>query len=452
MTIVIIFGGGKTAYMVGFQNKPQQQITKSQKAIIFGSWLGWSLDGYDLVLMLFIISSISQLFFPSKDLTLSLLAIFATYTVTLIMRPVGGALFGSFGDKHGRKKAMIITISGFSTATFLTGLLPTWQTVGILAPVLLILLRFAQGLFAGGEWASGAVITMETASKSMRGFLSGFVQSGYTFGFLIASIVFQIMLSAYPGNSFISEGGWRIMFYTGIIPGLVALLIRFKMNESELWLEKVRQKKTERSPLRKVIAGKEARKRFLLALIVMTGLMYAYYTTMGFMPTFLQKYLNIETHEAATIMIAATISSLTGTVFAGFISQYIGRMRTLTLFASAAIILAIPTLNGLHDSTTLTERMFFTAILVFVASTAFGPIPAFLSERFPTAIRNSASGFVYNGGLIIGSWSPLIAIHLLSQAQQQFIPYALAINIMIGSIIILIGSRLNPDTRDTDLD
>jgi MHS family proline/betaine transporter-like MFS transporter len=102
-------------------HKPQQQITKSQKTIIFGSWLGWSLDGYDLVSMLFI----RQLFFPSKDPTLSLLAIFATYTVTLVMRPVGAALFGSFGDKHGRKKAMIITISGFSTATFLTGLLPT---------------------------------------------------------------------------------------------------------------------------------------------------------------------------------------------------------------------------------------------------------------------------------------------------------------------------------------
>ncbi|MGB6527774.1 MAG: MFS transporter [Candidatus Nitrosopolaris sp.] len=446
--------------MVGFQNKPQQQITKSQKMIICGSWLGWSLDGYDLVLMLFIISSISQLFFPSKDPTLSLLAIFATYTVTLVMRPVGGALFGSFGDKHGRKNAMIITVSGFSTATFLTGLLPTWQSVGILAPILLILLRFAQGLFAGGEWASGAVITMETASKSMRGFLSGFVQSGYTFGFLIASIVFQMMLSAYPGNSFISGGGWRIIFYTGIIPGLIALFVGFKMNESELWLKKVGQKKTEGSPLRKgmgsplrkIIGGKEARKRFLLALIVMTGLMYAYYTTMGFMPTFLQKYLNIETHEAATIMIAASISSLIGTVFAGFISQRIGRMTTLTLFASAAIILAIPTLNGLHDSTTITQRMFFTALLVFVASTAFGPIPAFLSERFPTAIRNSASGFVYNGGLIIGSWSPLIAIQLLSLAHPQFIPYALAINIIIGSIIILIGSRLNPDTRDADLD
>jgi MFS transporter, MHS family, proline/betaine transporter len=440
-------------------HKLQQQITKSQKTIIFGSWLGWSLDGYDLVLMLFIISSITQLFFPSKDPTLSLLAIFATYTVTLAMRPVGGALFGSFGDKHGRKKAMIITISGFSTGTFLTGLLPTWQTVGILAPILLILLRFAQGLFAGGEWASGAVITMETAPKSMRGFLSGFVKSGYTFGFLIASIVFQIMLSAYPGNSFVSEGGWRIMFYTGIIPGLIAIFVGFKMNESKLWLKRLEQKNTDGSlrkgkgsPLREIVGGKEARKRFLLALIVMTGLMYAYYTTMGFMPTFLQKYLNIAKHEAATIMIAATISSLIGTIFAGFISQYIGRMTTLTLFALAAIILAIPILNGLHDSTTLTQRMFFTALLVFVASTAFGPMPAFLSERFPTTIRNSASGFAYNGGLIIGSWSPLVAIQLLSQAHSQFIPYALAINIMIGSIIVFIGSRLNPDTRDTDLD
>jgi MHS family proline/betaine transporter-like MFS transporter len=118
-------------------------------------------------------------------------------------------------------------------------------------------------------------------------------------------------------------------------------------------------------------------------------------------------------------MIATTLSSLIGTVFAGFISQYIGRMTTLTLFALAAIILAIPTLNGLHDSTSITQRM-FRALLVFIASTAFGPIPAFLSERFPTSIRNSASGFVYN--------------------------------IMIGSIIILIGSRLNPDARDIDLD
>src|SRR6476660_4471361 len=185
--------------MVGLSSKlgiSGQALSKQQKAIAFGSWFGWALDGYDLVLMLFGISSLNQLFFVSNYPTLSLLATFATYIVALIMRPIGGAIFGNFGDKHGRKKAMIITIMGFSTVTFLTGLLPTWQMAGIIAPILLIILRFAQGLFAGGEWASGSVITMETAPKKMRGLLSGFVQSGYSFGFVIASLVYGFMLVA----------------------------------------------------------------------------------------------------------------------------------------------------------------------------------------------------------------------------------------------------------------
>lgn len=425
------------------------RLTKQQKAVVFGSWLGWSLDGYDLVLMLLVIPSVSQLFFPSEDPTFSLLATFATYIVTLIMRPVGGALFGSFGDRHGRKKAMIITIMGFSIATFATGLLPTWQTVGILAPALLVLLRLAQGLFAGGEWASGAVITMETAPKPARGLLSGFVQSGFTLGFLLASITYQFASVAYAGDTFI-EMGWRVMFFTGIIPGLVALFVRFKMNESEIWLEKLRQKKIEKAPLRRVMLGREERKRFFLSLMIMTGLMYAYYTSIGFMPTFLQQYVNLERPEVATIMIAATVSSLIGHVFTGFISQYIGRRKAVAIFAAAAIVLAVPTLLGLYNATDISERIFYTAVLIFVATTGFGPIPAFLSERFPTEVRNSACGFVYNGGLIAGSWAPLIAVNLLSYAGS-FIPFALALNIIAGSIIILVGAKLNPETRDTDL-
>ena len=126
-------------------------LTKSQKAIVIGSFLGWSLDGYDIVLMLLVIPSVSQLFFPSADPIFSLLAAFASYTATLIMRPLGAAIFGIYGDKFGRKKSMIITILGFSIATFVTGLLPTYTMVGIFAPALLILIRMIQGIFAGGE-------------------------------------------------------------------------------------------------------------------------------------------------------------------------------------------------------------------------------------------------------------------------------------------------------------
>ena len=424
-------------------------LTNQQKSIVFGSWLGWSLDGYDLVLMLLVIPLISTLFFPAEDPTFSLLATFAAYIITLIMRPFGGAFFGNFGDKHGRKKAMIITIMGFSAATFATGLLPTWQMVGFFAPILLIGLRFMQGFFAGGEWGSGAVITMETAPKEKRGILSGFLQSGFNFGFVIASVVFFGAVSIFPEEEFV-EIGWRVMFFTGIIPGLVALFVRFRMNESEVWLAKQKQKKTEKSPLKKLLSSKDGRRRFFFSLILMTGLMYAYYTSIGFYPTFLQNYVEIEKSEVSMLMIVGTSTSLVGQIFTGYLSQKIGRKKTIAVFALGAIALAIPTFFGLYNADSVFERISYTIILIMVATTGFGPIPAFLSERFPTEVRNSASGFIYNGGLIFGSWAPLIAVTMLSK-WTELIPILLGINVIIGSVIILIGAKINPETRDVDI-
>lgn len=435
--------------MSGAGSNSKTGLSSQQKSVLLGSFLGWSLDGYDLVLMLLVIPLISHLFFPASNLTLSLLATFAAYIVTLILRPVGGAFFGNFGDKIGRKKTMLITIIGFSAATFSTGLLPTWEMVGVLAPVLLVALRFTQGFFAGGEWGSGAVITMETAPKSSRGLLSGILQSGYNFGFMMASIVYYFVFAALPENQFI-EIGWRIMFFTGIIPGLIALFVRFKMKESEVWLEKYHEKKIERAPLRKVFSDKEQRKRFFLALIITTGLMYAYYSTMGFYPTFLQDYVNVTKSEVPTLMIVATITSFFGQMFAGYASQIIGRMKTLILFAMASVILAIPVIYGLYHAVSFYERSLYTVILIFVATSGFGPMPAFLSERFSTEVRNSASGFVYNGGLLFGAWAPLIVVSILPQVGY-LIPILLGINVMVGSIIILVGAKSNPETRDLDI-
>lgn len=424
-------------------------LTRQQKSVVFGSWLGWSLDGYDLVLMLLVIPLISKLFFPLADPNFALLATFAAYIVTLIMRPFGGAFFGNFGDKHGRKKAMMITIMGFSAATFATGLLPTWQMVGFLAPIFLIMLRFMQGFFAGGEWGSGAVITMETVPKQRRGLLSGFLQSGFNFGFVLAAVVFNFAINAFPGEEF-AEIGWRVMFFTGIIPGLIALFVRFRMNESLVWQKKVEQKRIVKSPFKKLFQDKNLRKRFFFSLVIMTGLMYAYYATMGFFPTFLQNYIEIDKAEVGLLMIVGTTTSLFGQIFTGYLSQFWGRLKTISIFAIAAIVLAVPTFYGLYHAATAFERIVYTIILIMAATTGFGPIPAFLSERFPTEIRNSASGFVYNGGLILGSWAPLLAVSLLANAGD-LLPYLLGFNLVIGSIIIIIGTKINPETRDIEL-
>ena len=240
------------------------------------------------------------------------------------------------------------------------------------------------------------------------------------------------------------------MFFTGIVPGLVALFVRFRMNESEVWLAKQKQRKTEKSPLKKLLSSSEGRKRFIFSLILMTGLMYAYYTSIGFYPTFLQNYVEIGKSEVSMLMIVGTSTSLIGQIFTGYLSQKIGRKKTIAIFALGAIALAIPAFYGLYNADSTYERISYTIILIIVATTGFGPIPAFLSERFSTEVRNSASGFIYNGGLIFGSWAPLIAVTMLSK-WTELIPILLGINVIIGSIIILIGVKINPETRDVDI-
>jgi len=422
-------------------------LTISQKKIAIGSFLGWSLDGYDIVLMLLVVPSISQLFFPSTDPVFSILATFASYTVTLIMRPLGSVIFGIYGDKFGRKKSMIITILGFSIATFAVGLLPTYALVGVMAPILLIMVRLIQGIFAGGEWGSGAVLTIESIPKQKRGLLSGFLQSGFSFGFLLAAISFQIITVLFPGHLF-EEFGWRILFFTGIIPGFVALFVRISMTESPLWIKKIEEDGLEKTPLRSIIFGIH-KKEFLLCAAIMTGLVYMYHGSISILPTYLEQFGNFQKEQIALVMICATASSWVGMIFVGWLSQKFGRKKSILVFVFVSILVSIPLATILLNN--VYGFILYVVVFAFVISTASGPIPAYFSERFPTQIRNSAAGFSYNAGLIFGSWSPLIALYLISSVPTQMIPVALGINIIIGSIIVIIPTLLSRETRDVDL-
>ena len=422
-------------------------LTTQQKKIAIGSFLGWSLDGYDIVLMLLVIPSISQLFFPSSNPAFSIIATFASYTVTLIMRPLGSVIFGIYGDKFGRKKSMMITILGFSIATFAVGLLPTYAKFGVIAPVLLILVRLVQGIFAGGEWGSGAVLTIESVQKQKRGLLSGFLQSGFSFGFLLAAIAFQIITILYQGQAF-EEIGWRILFFTGIIPGIVALFVRFSMDESPLWVKENTNKNLERTPLRKIVLGVH-KKEFILCAAIMTGLVYMYHGSISIMPTFLQQFVALDKGEIAKIMIYATTSSWLGMIFTGILSQKIGRKKAILIFCSTSILISIPLAMLILQRNTMMPMV--VILYAFVISTASGPIPAFFSERFPTILRNSAAGFSYNAGLIFGSWSPLIAVYLMTSVPKDLAYVALGLNIIIGAIIVIIPTILSRETKEIEL-
>ena len=363
------------------------------------------------------------------------------------MRPIGSIIFGIYGDKFGRKKSMIITILGFSVATFAVGLLPTYALVGVLAPILLIMVRLIQGIFAGGEWGSGAVLTIESVPKQKRGLVSGFLQSGFSFGFLLAAVSFQITTIAFPGQMF-EEIGWRILFFTGIIPGFVALFVRISMEESPLWIRKNKEGGLEKTPLRSIVFGIH-RKEFLLCATIMTGLVYMYHGSISILPTYLGQFGNFQKEQVALIMIYATASSWVGIILTGWLSQKIGRKKSMLIFVFVSMLISIPLASAILENAY--GLILYVIIFAFVVSTASGPIPAYFSERFPTQIRNSAAGFSYNAGLIFGSWSPLIALYLMSIISKQMIPVALGINIIIGAIILIIPTLLSRETKEIDL-
>jgi MFS family permease len=174
-----------------------------------------------------------------------------------------------------------------------------------------------------------------------------------------------------------------------------------------------------------------------------------YHGSISILPTYLQEFGTFERFDIANIMILATVFSWIGMIFTGWLSQKIGRKKAILYFVIASIIVAIPTAFGILSGGFFI--VLFVVIYAFVISTASGPIPAFFSERFPTEIRNSAAGFSYNGGLIFGSWSPLIALSLMSLMPSDMVPLALGLNIIIGAIIVIIPTILSPETKDYDL-
>lgn len=198
---------------------------------VIGAYISWVMDGYDLGAVVITSSILGQLFYPKQ---LALLAATLPIIFTIISRPLGGFLFGYIGDKLGRRASMLITVLGYSLSIGLTAFLPTYLQIGILASILLSVLRILQGIFIGGDVAGSFTISMESVVKR-RGILSGLMQAGVLVGFVIVDSLFTYLASIY-GKAFFTTY-WRIIFGIGMIPALLAVLIRFKMSEPEMWLK-----------------------------------------------------------------------------------------------------------------------------------------------------------------------------------------------------------------------
>ncbi|MFK9090770.1 MFS transporter [Bacillus salipaludis] len=427
-----------------------QKIVSRKQMItaITASIVGWAFDLFDLFILLFVAPTIGKLFFPATDPMLQLAATYASFAVTLLMRPVGSALFGSYADRYGRKRAMMIAVVGVGVATALFGTLPTFGKIGIAATVLFIILRLIQGVFVGGVVASTHTIGTETVSPKYRGLMSGLIGGGGAgLGALMASIVFLAVSSIFPGSEF-EVWGWRVMFFTGIISSIFGLFIFRSLEESPAWVNAQKEKsngnKPQKTPIRTLFSRQYSFVLFVNLLLTIGG-GTAYYLTAGYLPTFLKVVNGTSPNIVSVTLIITSIAMILSTAFGGYISDVIGRKKTF-LISGITCLIALPLLfKQLGQATDGTSIIVYASIIVFIAQITYAPTLIFLNERFPTAVRSTGTGISWNLGFAIGGTMPTF-VSLASKTPQS-IPQVLGYFFIGVFILYLIGSLIIPETK-----
>jgi MFS transporter, MHS family, proline/betaine transporter len=430
-------------------NTAQAQVTQRQVLTAgFASIVAWSFDLFDLFILLFVASTIGPLFFPSDVPTISLAATYASFAVTLLMRPLGSAIFGNYADRHGRKRAMIVAVTGVGVVTALMGAVPTIYQIGILAPIVFLALRVVQGIFVGGVVASTHTIGTETVPERWRGLMSGAIGGGGAgLGALFASLAYFVISSIFPGEAF-AEWGWRFMFFTGIIGAVLSLFVFRTVQESPIWAAQERQQEeVETSPLRRLLFSRRYAPIFFMNLLIVAGGGTCYYLTSGFLPTFLDIINGVEAGSRGRILVVSNLAVLVAAPLFGHLSQVFGRKRIFLLLGITNLIL-IPFIYlqmGSLTADSIGMIYLYASALAFLGNAAYAPILVFLNERFPTAIRASGTGLNWNVGFAIGGILPTF-VNLASPTVED-IPSRVVIFLGAALLIYLVGAFVNPETR-----
>jgi len=344
---------------------------RGHRAAVIASFLGWTLDAFDFFLVVFSLTAIAKEFHKT-DAELAL-----TITVTLAFRPVGAFIFGLMADRYGRKLPLMIDLVFFSIVEVLTGFAPNYATFFIL--------RALFGIGMGGEWGVGASLAMEKAPKGRRGVLSGLLQEGYATGYLLAAVCYFFVFPRW---------GWRPMFFIGGVPALLAVFVRFRVEESEVWQ---RTKHKDWSSLGRGISSHW--KLFLYLTLLMAGMNFVSHGTQDMYPTFLQRDWGFSPQKRAALTAFSMIGAIIGGVTFGYLSDRIGRRRSIVI----ALVLAILMIPLWAFSPSLTGLVIGAFAMQFMVQGAWGVIPAHITELSPDSVRGFLPGFAYQCGVLIAS-------------------------------------------------
>ncbi len=410
------------------------------KKVAIASLIGTSLELYDFYIYGTAAALVfGQLFFPSFDPLAGTLAAFATFGVAFISRPLGGIIFGHFGDKVGRKTMLVITLVLMGVCTFLVGLLPGYAAIGIAAPLLLVLLRFIQGIGLGGEWGGAVLLAAEHAPARRRGFYASFPQLGPTVGVVLSTGIF-LLLAGLLSEEQLLAWGWRVPFLLSIVVVAVGLYIRLRIAETPAFRRIVETHTESGNPILDVI--RTHTKNLILAAGACSFLFSLFYITITFMVSYGTEQLGLSLPTVLyAVVVAALFLGLGVPVFA-HLSDRIGRRKLCAASAVFVGLWSFP-LFWLVDTGNWVLITLALAVGQFGSAAAYGPLAAFFSELFSARLRYSGTSLSYNlGGILGGALAPLIATQLLASTGTTWaISVYLAVMAAVSFVCILLLSE-----------
>lgn len=422
------------------QNSISTQGNVSQKKVILAGTVGNAIEWFDWTIYATFAVFFAKQFFPSDDPTASLLATFAIFAVGFFMRPLGGIVLGIFSDRYGRKAALAATIIMMAGGSLMIGLSPTYESIGIFAPIILVLARLLQGLSLGGEFASAATYLSEMAPKNKRGFYSSFMFFSSAIGILMASGLAWALTSSLTETQ-MSEYGWRIPFILGAIGGLVGMWIRKSVPDSEM----THKKESVKNPLAVLIKRHPKETLRIVGISILTT--FAFYIFVVYVPTYAIKVLGAEPQTAfAANTVGLIIFMLCQPVF-GWLSDKIGLKPQLIVFAVGYLVFFYPIIkwmDGTFASILLVELF---GLVLYALYTAIGP--AVMSEQFPTEVRAVGIGAPYNLMVaLLGGTTPYVLTWLQSIGKQDYFYFM----VLVGALLTLITFIKMPETAGKGLE
>ena len=389
-------------------DRPDGQSFGDRVRAVAGAGIGNILEWYDFTVYAYLAAIIGGKFFDSTDQNTAILATFAVFGVGFVARPVGGLLIGLMGDRYGRKPALMLTIMLIAGSTFLIGILPTYASIGVAAPVLLVLARLAQGLSAGGEWGGAASFLVEWAPATRRAQYGTLHPCAVCAGLLLGSGVTGA-LTTILGADVMADWGWRIPFLLGALIGPLGLLIRRRIHETPVF------RQARQGGATAPAQGFSMLRTMLLAFAFPAIQSVVVYLFLSYFPTFSQRYVGL---SAGTSLWSASLATLVmglSCVASGLLSDLLGRKRCMLVACLFFVLASYPllwfVLNGASTASVMLVQILFAA----ACGLFLGGMPAALVEMFPTTRRLTGLTTAYNlQSMVFGGFAPFIASWLIA--------------------------------------